>query len=1078
MFFYADFFSISSLIQAFFYIFLAYLFLSIPFKSRSTLHLGIMNAIMVAVSACYFFAAGLYSPVAAYFRMAGDLTIYYAFIHMNMFIYYFNEERPLRSGRIFLALQYSGAIAAGMFFLLNAIHSEKIYQFAGHFYNFNVDESGRIRGIILAAYASIFFITAGFKIIALQEKKREILSLSLFWALSALASLSPGLVIGRALIKEDTYLFLCNISTMLAFFYMCILFVNYSKDRSSSVSRISGICLVTFLVFLQGFILNFFKDKDDIYDNYHRLLTMLSVETGYRSPDISYILSYRSDKDTITTLYQANSEKPFILDGGYMKEKVLQYHGHQAGGGLRLHREHNNNHYICFMHTDIKNKNEYEAGFSYRSYREYMHPAAMKYIYLLCCVSFSILIPLRFFFSGILINPRRKIAQIRLQEQKRFAENQIQNLAVAAFVIDSSHRVLIWNNACEILTGILARDIIGTTNQWTAFYLEKRPTLADMVLDDSFDDLPLLYEKYSRSAFIPEGWHSEGWYKNIGKFERYMIFDAVPIRSNNGEMLAVIQTLQDVTALKFTEEALRKSEETYRTVFQNTGTATIIIEEDTIISLANSEFEKTSGYTREELEWKRSWTDFVSKDDLERMSWYHNLRRTNPEDVPRNYYFKFISRDGSERIIYLTIAMIKGTTKSIAAMLDVTEQRHAEDEMMHMRHYLQNVIDSMPSMLVGVDTKGRITQWNLQATGSTGISQVDALGRYLSDVLHGLGNHMEMVWKAIDQRRPQKIDRMVEHKNGETHYSEVVVYPLVADGVEGAVIRIDDITTRVRIDEMMVQTEKMISVGGLAAGMAHEINNPLSGILMGVENTLRRVSPDFYKNIQFADASGIDMNKMHQYLVSRGIIGILENIKQMGERAAKIVADMLNFSRRSELYMAPTNIANLLEKTVGLAAHDFDLKKKYDFRHIRIIREFDPDLPDVPCVFTEIEQVILNLLKNAAQAMIEKEFIEETPQIFLRLKKEIDMIRIEVEDNGPGIKDDIRNRIFEPFFTTKSVGVGTGLGLSVSYFIIINNHKGNISVESIPGKGAKFIIHLPIRITEDGNNSNENIDSR
>jgi signal transduction histidine kinase len=111
---------------------------------------------------------------------------------------------------------------------------------------------------------------------------------------------------------------------------------------------------------------------------------------------------------------------------------------------------------------------------------------------------------------------------------------------------------------------------------------------------------------------------------------------------------------------------------------------------------------------------------------------------------------------------------------------------------------------------------------------------------------------------------------------------------------------------------------------------------------------------------------------------------------------------------------------------------------------------------------TEIEQVVLNILKNAAQALAEVTERKDPPRIILRTLCEPTSVRMEIEDNGPGIKEEIKNRIFEPFFTTKDVGTGTGLGLSVSYFIIAKNHKGTIEVESEFGKGTKFIIHLPL----------------
>jgi signal transduction histidine kinase len=158
----------------------------------------------------------------------------------------------------------------------------------------------------------------------------------------------------------------------------------------------------------------------------------------------------------------------------------------------------------------------------------------------------------------------------------------------------------------------------------------------------------------------------------------------------------------------------------------------------------------------------------------------------------------------------------------------------------------------------------------------------------------------------------------------------------------------------------------------------------------------------------------------------------------------------------------PVNIAKLLDKAIELANHDYDLKKKFDFRDIRIVRRYEADMPQVPCASTEIEQVILNLLRNAAQAMSENEPQKRPPCITLHLRRENDFAAIEIADNGPGMTDTQLKRIFEPFFTTKEVGVGTGLGLSVSYFIVTNNHDGTLSAESAPDNGASFIIRLPL----------------
>jgi len=168
------------------------------------------------------------------------------------------------------------------------------------------------------------------------------------------------------------------------------------------------------------------------------------------------------------------------------------------------------------------------------------------------------------------------------------------------------------------------------------------------------------------------------------------------------------------------------------------------------------------------------------------------------------------------------------------------------------------------------------------------------------------------------------------------------------------------------------------------------------------------------------------------------------------------------FSRKTSTERYPIDITDLVEKTIALGTTDYDMKKKYDFKFVEIVKEYDQHIPSVICCPSEIEQVLLNLFKNALQAMEEIGPDNFKPQFNLRIKKEPCFIRIEIEDNGPGIPGEVKKRIFEPFFTTKPVGVGTGLGLSVSYSIVTQNHGGTFEVESEVGKGTNFIIRLPI----------------
>ncbi len=394
---------------------------------------------------------------------------------------------------------------------------------------------------------------------------------------------------------------------------------------------------------------------------------------------------------------------------------------------------------------------------------------------------------------------------------------------------------------------------------------------------------------------------------------------------------------------------------------------------------------------------------------------------------------------------------------------DIAARITAQEELDHLRHYLQNIIDSMPSMLIGVDEEGTITHWNLQAEGYIGISADKAQGKNLASVVPMLSAQMEQVKQAIREHQPQHTPRHVHTQDGENRYTDITIYPLIANASVGAVIRVDDVTEQVRMEEMMMQTEKMMSVGGLAAGMAHEINNPLGGILQGMQNIRRRLSPQLKANQREAEALNIDLEAVQSYLEQRQILHFMDEIADAGKRASDIVANMLRFSRKAEMVLEAEDINSLIDRTLDLAAVDYDLKKKYDFREIEIIRDFDSRLQPVACIATEIQQVLLNLLRNAAQAMQRQTEREEKPRITVRSRSYGNTVRIEVEDNGPGMDEKVKARVFEPFFTTRPVGEGTGLGLSVSYFIVHDEHGGNMSVDSKPGKGTTFMINLPLQ---------------
>jgi len=477
----------------------------------------------------------------------------------------------------------------------------------------------------------------------------------------------------------------------------------------------------------------------------------------------------------------------------------------------------------------------------------------------------------------------------------------------------------------------------------------------------------------------------------------------------------------------------------------------------------NQTFTDIMGITSEEIRGRRAhefWPDLAEAYEEKDSSLRQDTRKCTYESKIRNKAGELREVIFAKQIFFDEFKHAEGI---IGSFVDITERNRAAKETWRLRTLLANIINSMPSMLIGVDADGRIAQWNQQAALVTGVSEAQAHGRPLAQVVPWLGSEMKKIRQSIASKKPFFEGKLSRVENGETMFEDVTIYPLITNGVEGAVIRIDDVTDKVRIEEILIQSEKMLSVGGLAAGMAHEINNPLASIMGNAQVLETRLLLPLPQNVQAARDAGITLEALHNYLERRGIPKMLSSVRSSGAQAAQIVSNMLSFSRKSEPALAPESITELLDKTLDLASTDYDLKKNYDFKKIQIVREYDDNLPKIHGSASKLQQVFLNLLRNGAEAMGEKIYPEgRSPQFTLRVKAHAPWVRVELEDNGPGLEESVRKRVFEPFFTTKAVGKGTGLGLSVSYFIVTEEHAGMMAVQTARGEWTRFVIDLPV----------------
>ncbi len=405
------------------------------------------------------------------------------------------------------------------------------------------------------------------------------------------------------------------------------------------------------------------------------------------------------------------------------------------------------------------------------------------------------------------------------------------------------------------------------------------------------------------------------------------------------------------------------------------------------------------------------------------------------------------------------------------AMMEGLDRREQErslavERLREAQALLDDVANSLPSSLIVLSREQQIEYCNHAARELPG---------YTEDALSTGTLEASFPFLAADLQsgdagwpKPFELHRQYWITPGGQMIVNIAVYPLTTRSAGGVVIRVDDVTARTRLEEAMIQSEKMLSIGGLATGIAHEMNNPLGVMIQAVQNIERRVSDELPANHRVAEALGTDLATVRAYLEQRSILEFLNDIKSDGARAARIVRSLLEFSRKSEPVFEKASLAELVHHAIDLARKDYFLKKQSGFLQIALEIDVPTDLPPVPMIHNEIEQVLINLVKNAAQAIRDKfpdesttNQLDEKPLIRIRARAADASVTIEVQDNGPGFTEEARRRAFEPFFTTKAPGMGTGLGLWISYTIIADKHHGEMHLESIPGRGTTFMIRLP-----------------
>ena len=518
-----------------------------------------------------------------------------------------------------------------------------------------------------------------------------------------------------------------------------------------------------------------------------------------------------------------------------------------------------------------------------------------------------------------------------------------------------------------------------------------------------------------------------------------------------------VASIIDITERKQAEEALKKSEERYRAIFENTGTASILFGESTTILLANTNFEKLSGYSRQELEGKMSWTDyFVDNEDLEKMRQYHEMREMNQDSAPASYEFHFINRNGEKRDILMEIAIIHENDVRIAALIDITERKLMEKSLQQSEAKYRFLTEKMNDLIWTANLDFNLTYISPSVKEILGFTPEESIRQNpiemmtpesYATVMDVLSKELKSEKKGeVDPARSVKMELDFYHKDGsivrvESVMSEIRDQDGNLVGIHG-VSR--DITDRHRaeaekkkLETQLFQAQKMESIGTLAGGIAHDFNNLLTGILGNVSLALMKMD---------------DSNPLREQL---------KIVEEYVQRGSDLTKQLLGFARGGKYEVKPTNLGEFTRKSSEM----FGRTRK----EIRIHHKAQEGLWTVEVDRGQMEQVLLNLYVNAWQAMTGGGDLYLSAENVVLGMTEVNpndirpgkFVKVTVTDTGIGMDEETKARIFEPFFTTKERGRGTGLGLA-SVYGIIKNHGGFINVESKKGFGTSFMIYLPV----------------
>ncbi len=943
--FYANFFTVGSLIPTVFHLFLSYIFLSIKKKSKPSFHLGIAFLYLGIFNLGYFIAGGFYHPNAAFHRWITVGFILLHITHANMFMLNIHKKMQSKYERLFLIVQYALSLTISFIFFIKTYASPKVFHVSAHNWDFDANTISGLIGIVIIIYLFIFITITLQKVFTIKSKDRYfILLIGLAYLIGSTIPSVANILSRDGIIDRGTYQVLLDLFSLAGMYVIVILYLNYTQDRVPILSKIVSIIMVTTLLILQGFSYYSFQDNEKAYDTIHQTYTELAITGKNKFKDVIYITAYSADdgsfarkswnddnifnldfykfkneylnafmyekiaamdeegfrknltailqnrhagfngyNNAITEYLKSSSEnkqfqktelleylntiqsnigyhfhkiedlpdfqfreslekylkktnisfKPFKSaiedylatekeEGFRLKNGVLSFLSPVGAPEQRHYRSHGTDQFISYLHVDSLNNTVFEVGFSYSSYRTYLHPSALKFIYALFIIAAVIILGFNLFLRGILIIPLHRLVNglkdirngkldvqipVKFGDEIGFVSSNFNMMAdtilktkaslddytltleqkVEERTLDLVRSEERYRNILEnIQDGYYEVDLRGYMTFMNDSMIRIMGHPEDEILNVSYRKFT--DEKNANMIFnIFKKIHATGKpseafdYRIIQKDGTERITEAVAslITDNEGNKIGFRGMLRDITDRRKAEQALRISEEKYRSILETMDEAYFETNLTGFITFCNDSTCRIAGYSREEL-LNMHFKDYHSEQTVNKLLKIY--KRVYKEEIIKELVeYEVIKKDGSICTMEMSINLLKNIEgipigfRGIGR--DITERKKAEAALQESEEKYRTVLDVGIIGYFEVDLHGNITFCNKSFLEFTGYSSEEQIGMNFRKLVTKENSDiiLSRFGKAFQSETAVIIITQITRKDKQSAYGEMFV---------------------------------------------------------------------------------------------------------------------------------------------------------------------------------------------------------------------------------------------------------------------------------------------------------------